>query len=128
MIIGFSLSVLVILSYFIYEDVSQFLKGVPIDTKEFWSPDSTRYFAVTEYSLGVFGGGYTLIALDKDEQFLKFSERAFIKAGWSNVNTIRLYAYEVPRKKSLRDRVLNIELILKSRDNSFIDTLKVIQN
>ena len=117
-----ALGALLVLDYFVCQD---FRKGVPIETKNVWNADSTHYFTITVYSLGVFGGSYTLIEPENAEQFLRFGERGFIRAVWSGREKITVEAYEKPSKQELENVGLDIQLVLRGRHDSSLDTLRL---
>ena len=108
----------------LYKDIQRLRKGVPIEDNMIWNQDSTRYFVVTVYTLGVFGGEYTTVSLNNGKQRLKYKERAFIGGEWISLNKVRLESYRFPSEINRKSGELAIELIIESRNSVSIDTFQ----
>ena len=101
------------ISYYAYNAIKADFPAVPIETKKVWDSDSTHFFMVNRYSLGVFGGGYTLISIDCDlECAMRFDGRSFLKGEWVSRDTISLIVQDLPVRKVPECSCINIKIFV----------------
>ena len=113
------LLVLIILVYLAKSFIS-----VPIKSYTMWNPAGAAYFKYTEYTLGVFGGGYLSIEID-DEEILRY-DYTEIYGRWKDDTTIKIVSNKPPIKKWLKKTDIVIELIQTSNYDDFVsDSLLV---
>jgi hypothetical protein len=92
---------------------------VPIKSYTMWSPDSTAHFKYTEYTLGVFGGGYSSIEIG-NEEILRY-DYTEIYGRWIDNSTIKLISNRLPTKNWLKKTKIKFELIPATSYDDFIN-------
>ena len=93
-------------------------KGEPYAYYDFWNPDSSKYVTYKEYTLGVFGGGYSTIEFDGRE-ILRYELQNVVAGNWIDNNTIRLLSNKPPTLKFLESTKIKFELFTTDNHNRF---------
>ena len=89
-----------------------------------WNQDRTNYLKFTEYTLGVFGGGYLSIEIN-DEEILRY-DYTEIYGRWKDDRTVKLVSNKPPSKKWLEKTAVAFELIQAATYDDFVsDSLLV---
>ncbi len=105
---------MVIVFFFLWKGA----KPVPIKSYTIWNQDKAHYLKFTEYTLGVFGGGYLSIEIN-DEEILRY-DYTEIYGRWKDHETVKLVSNKPPSKKWLERTAVNVELIQAASYDDFV--------
>ena len=94
-------------------------KPVPIKSYTLWNQSKADYLTFTEYTLGVFGGGYLSIEINGKE-ILRYGYTE-IYGRWKSNRTVKLVSNKPPSKKWLEKTDVNFELIQAATYDDFVN-------
>lgn len=99
-------------------------KPLPIKSHTMWNEGKSDYLKLTEYTLGVLGGGYLSIEINGKE-ILRYDDTE-IYGRWKDKGTVKLVSNEPPIKKWLQKTNIAFELIQAVDYDDFVsDSLLV---
>jgi len=93
-------------------------EGVVYSFYDFYNPDSSNSVRFNNYTLGVYGGGYSTIEI-KGKEILRYQIRNVVAGRWVNIDSLILVSNEPPLIQKLADTNIKIKLFTEM-NNRFL--------